>query len=705
MLNYLWRKEPAIEDMNSFYKITGLNFKYANIDFKKMFGTTVIANNILKKVNNYEFKIHKFFMVEFAWLLEHIVEQTSLAQRRRLGNPYQNYKKIYELVKTNTWISSTYKEFPKGDWKSINYKFTKTPRETQAEFLEDYNRIKNGFRLKGCLLDAAAGSGKTITSEIWSEMIKADKKIVICLKNLVENPWVRYINADYKEPPVIWTSLMNTSPIQNKDSEYFIFYKENMRKGDFDAFIETISENGRNSICVIVDECQHYNDYKSQQSEGLVHLCNNKRISNCLFMSGTPIKAMGKETYTLFAAVDPFFDDNVRADFLKMYGRDNTHLNEMLAHRLGRIKFSIPSLDGMGPPPEPKYKKISFPGVEKYTLENVKLDMMAYIKDRALYYTNVMPTYLEDFNNYLDYYASCIEEDKDDLKELESYKRIVERFRKVGYNNFTDAELSKFCKAVEVKIESYLKGDDLHHFRNIKSAIKYVGLKIAGEALGNVLGAARINAVKELIAHAELPSYITSVAKKTAIYTSYVPALKEAKEYLDEQGFNSLVLYGENSKDVDKVVDQFTDDKSVDLLITTFNTLKEGKPLLAANQLLILNAPFRHYELTQTIARIWRIGQDTECFVFIFDLDTGNKVNVMSRNIDIMEWSKEMVEQLMGGGNLSVTSKSINGVNSTFTGFKTFDELNDFITDNATTMFKELKSSIKTKLKTLGDFF
>ncbi|QMV29148.1 putative virion-associated SNF2-domain containing helicase [Aeromonas phage AP1] len=71
-----------------------------------------------------------------------------------------------------------------------------------------------------------------------------------------------------------------------------------------------------------------------------------------------------------------------------------------------------------------------------------------------------------------------------------------------------------------------------------------------------------------------------------------------------------------------------------------------------ANQILLMNSPFRSYELIQTIARIYRRGQDEECFVYLFDLDTGKEENITSRSIDIMQWSEELVNQLMGGGKI-----------------------------------------------------
>lgn len=333
-----------------------------------------------------------------------------------------------------------------------------------------------------------------------------------------------------------------------------------------------------------------------------------------------------------------------------MYGRDNRYLNEMLAHRLGRIKFTISTITEMNTPPEPVVIKVKFPGAEKYTLNNIRTDMLDFITERVSFYRQNMPTYIDDWERVIKSYKELIWKDKVALEELNKYVSIVNYFRTYGYNNFQDADKSKFAGQVEKEIERNLKGDELKYFRHIKSAVKYVGLKIRGEALGRVLGKARMAAVRDTIVHAELPKLINAVKKKTMIYTSYVEVIKELEDYFVTEEMNSISVFGENSKEIDQVVETFTKDKTVNPLITTFATLREGKPMLMANQIILMNSPFRSFELKQTIARIYRRGQDEECFVYLIDLDTGAEENITSRSIDIMEWSAEQVDQLLGGG-------------------------------------------------------
>jgi len=696
---------PSVEKVGSYYVITGINLNALEIDFRANFGTSVIFNRIISKINARRFKVHQFFMVEIAWILDHFTNNKNKRQVDRYRVGMYKYKALYDEIKSKTWIESTFNNYAPYNVDKALKQFKLTPYPDQRAFLEDYSRIKYGYQLRGCLLDAEPGSGKTFTSLVWSAMISPYKTIIVVPKHLVNQPWVREMSNDYfKEKPKIWTSLDNTSPFEHLDCDYFIIYKENLRRGEYDTLISAISNKGKEPIKVIVDESHNYNENKSQQTQGLVELCTNPYVSDVLFMSGTPIKAQGRETFALFTIIDKFFDKYVQDDFLRMYGRDNAFLNEMLAHRLGRIKFTITKIQGMDNPPEPIIVPISFPGAEKYTLDSVRTDMMDFITERVAFYNKIMPTYVKDWNIYIDEYRKWIKGDSAEENELDQYISTVEYFRKYGYNNFTDADKSKFCRSVETKIENELRGDDLKYFRNIKSAVKYVGLKIRGEALGRVLSKARMEAVRDIIIHADLPRRIAAVKKKTVIFTSYIEVIRELTEYFNGVGMKSIYIHGENGNEIDSIVDRFRDDKTINPLITTFNKLREGYGLTMANQIIMMNSPFRSYEVKQTIARIYRKGQDTECFIYLLDLDTGRDENITSRSIDIMEWSKEQVDILLGGGKLptQVAGNSLN-VKGLFTP-ETLNGFESYI-DNFLVLHEHFEHPVHSKKITGNDLF
>lgn len=661
---------PRVEKVGTYYSVSGINVKAFASDLKNNFGTSVIFSKIVKVTSSRTFKIHQFFMVEMAWILEHLVGQ----QNKKVVNRYyvgiHKYKQLLDELKTKTWINTTYMEWEPYDLTKPLALFNKTPYDDQREFLEEYARIKYGFQLKGCLLDAAVGSGKSLASLMWAEMTGTGPIFVITPKNLVQNPWLDEINGHYKKPPKVWTSIDGTSILDHKDAKIFLITKEAIRTEGWDKILRVLTKNGAEPGRMIVDESHNYNVPTSAQSTGLIEFGTHPFISDVLEMSGTPIKAQGKETYTLFAMIDKFFDETVRQDFLRMYGRDNSYLNEMLAHRLGRIKFTIKAISDMGPPPEPIIVRVKFPGCEQFTLDNIRKEMVMYITERLQYYTKMMPEYYRDWKAYVQVYRDMNRENQIIQARLDRYVEIVERFRSVGYNNWEDAPLSKFCNEVEKEISVGLRGEELKYFRHIKSAVKYVALKIRGEALGNVLGKARMEAVRGVIAHAQLPKYIESAKKKTLVYTSYVDVVHALGDYFATQGLESILLYGDNTNEIDAIIKEFTENKNINPLVTTFNTLREGKQMTMANQILMMNSPFRSYELIQTIARIHRRGQDEECFVYLFDLNTGQQENITSRSIDIMQWSEEMVAQILGGGKLpgataiGVSLKAVGGMES-----------------------------------------
>ena len=64
--------------------------------------------------------------------------------------------------------------------------------------------------------------------------------------------------------------------------------------------------------------------------------------------------------------------------------------------------------------------------------------------------------------------------------------------------------------------------------------------------------------------------------------------------------------------------------------------------------MIALNLPFREHDYQQAVGRIDRINQDTPTEVFNIVLNTGKLENITGRTVDILRWSKEQVDQIMG---------------------------------------------------------
>lgn len=493
----------------------------------------------------------------------------------------------------------------------------------------------------------------TFTSIALNHLINDAPTVVLCPMNLVDEVWVKELPKHYKEAPKVWTSLMGTLPTEGYD--YYIVHYDYMTAGAgafLQKFLKDLNKKNKGGLKLTIDESHNFNEFKSARTQRLISWADDDCFGYYLPMSGTALKAMGSEIYPILCLLDLFFKGKVRDSFMSTYGRNRPAMTELMSMRIGRSKFTIPDLVGVPDAPPIELVNVKIPNGDKYTLDAIRLEMQIYISERIDFYNRHMPDMLAFYNDVILSYEQSISKDTRALENLLQYKAIVHRFRTQGYSSFTDAKDSMFCKEVEERIESDLRGPALKEFRNVKSAIKYLGLKLRGEALGNVLGRARINAVKDIIEYAGLPEMINSVEKKTLIFTSYVESMALCNDYLIKQGFDPITVYGENSKDRDGNVKRFRDDPKVNPLVAVTQSLKEGYPLLMANLTILLDSPYRDYEVKQIVARTNRVGQDTLCFFKLLNLDTGDKLNITTRSINIMEWSREQVDALLTKDNV-----------------------------------------------------
>ena len=67
-----------------------------------------------------------------------------------------------------------------------------------------------------------------------------------------------------------------------------------------------------------------------------------------------------------------------------------------------------------------------------------------------------------------------------------------------------------------------------------------------------------------------------------------------------------------------------------------------------ANNLIMLNSPFRYHEQEQAISRCLRLGQDKTVTVYRVFLNTGKVPNLSTRSEDINEWSRQQVDAIIG---------------------------------------------------------
>ena len=124
--------------------------------------------------------------------------------------------------------------------------------------------------------------------------------------------------------------------------------------------------------------------------------------------------------------------------------------------------------------------------------------------------------------------------------------------------------------------------------------------------------------------------------------------LEDANNACKKQGLNPILVYGKTNNNLNGMIKTFETDKRINPLIATYDSLSTAVPLIMADTMIMLNAPFRAYIQEQAISRIHRLNQDTQTRVIQCYLDTGNQSNISSRSLDIMTWSQQQVEMITG---------------------------------------------------------
>lgn len=509
---------------------------------------------------------------------------------------------------------------------------------------EDHLYITDGFivthnTIMGLTLGVTAG---------------ANQVIIICPKNAVHRVWQDTIRGTDKTPsvfrkvPKIWTSLDGTEPPHGLS--HYIVHFDAMEK-----FLHYMSSLGLGKTVILLDESHNLNDIESFRVQTFIQIVHAAKCENVLWQSGTPVKALGGETAPLFSTIDPMFDEEVRARFKVIYGISSGRANDILAARLGKVTFKIGSDTVVQGKPEFKDINVKLPNGHKYTLEAIRTEIRSFAKERSAYYVKNMKHFEERYEIILKIFSDNLKT-TEDYDKLKLYKSYIKKIRK-SYNPGEDRAIATYCRKYEDEViapalPSLLKKE----FRSVRTVVKYYQLKVLGEALGQVLGKKRAECITEMIPYIGLEKCIDNAEKKTVIFTSYVSTLEACEKYLKEAGYKPVLVYGKTSNDLAAHVGTFDKDEDANPLVATYACLSSAVPLIMANEMIMLNSPFRSYEYDQAVARTYRLGQDTQVVIWNVFLDTGSEPNLSTRNKTILDWSRKQVEEIMNfkAGGLSM---------------------------------------------------
>ena len=633
MLNF----EPVREDGN-YVIIRNFPIGWFRRLSKRKYGSHKLAN-MLEKVgvmlmsSSATVRVHKFFLPELVYIL---------AQ----GNGGNANQKLIDRIVAVTWLKDLYvagNEFSNSaDLSRVDRDMNVKLFDWQKEFIGLYDVKRQRAHLNGELLSFGCGLGKTITALALMKAIGCDAVVVIAPKSTLEDVWVDHLKRFFKKEPRWY--LVNKS--QPSDAEYFIFNYESMDK--VDSVLKYLK--AKKNVGIVVDESHNFLKMSSNRTQNLIKLRDDLDCHNVLMQSGTPIKAIGNECIPLLRVIDSFFDDDAERIFKSAFGLSTTlgtdilhaRMNLMMHRRTMEDVFTLPEKTS-----ENIEVKIKDGG--EYTITNVKKELAAYLEDRKSYHNGRKRIYEEEWNRCMEYFNSS--RDLTRTPEWVKYCRIIDKLLKFGYDRF-DRELVAdvtWANAYERNtLEPMLPKNLRGEFRDCKAAIKYLNLKLQGEVLGK-LDQIRSRMVTSMLHGVDLEDIISSSLKKVIFFTTYVDTVETLDKILRSKGCKPICVYGQTSKDSATLLNKFREDKNSNVLIATIQTLATGVTLVEANTVVFLNDPWRDADKEQASNRIWRIGQDTPCFIYTLHLDTGDQKNLSDRTADILDWSKQMTDAIVNG--------------------------------------------------------
>ena len=590
-----------------------------------------------KQQMNY-IRIHNFFVPELIYILN-----TAIAD----GWSRTTFTNTINGLITNTWYKDTQTEVQSQVDLSVLNNLTRTPLPHQLEFIRDvYWQRKIKFKLKGYLLSLDTGLGKTTTSIMLKECLHKKHAIVIAPLSVAKNVWPSEIEDTVRNPS-IWT--VADHPIKlTAATDYVVINYE---------FISKVIPLIRNKFkpedtMIIVDECHNFKDINSKRTTELIELCNVLSCNDILLMSATPVKAMSVECLPIFKLLDTFYDSNIE-ERLRKLSRYGKLINELLCNRLGFMMFRKLKSEVLELPPKHELElKVKIPNGNDYTLDTVKRLVIDYTKKRLEYYAEREDAYVKKMMDILNYYElKCMP--ADEAFSYASYFNMLKDVRAIFKKGsvMLTPDVSELIRAVNKyekdiiipRLPNNLKKD----FRDAKSVYKYVRLKVLGEVIGNLLTRLRMSMTSDLLGK-EVIDTINTAKKRTILFSSYIESLDMAKTVCIKAGMKPMVIDGSNSKMVKSMLDEFRANESINPLIASTKVLSTGHTIVECNTVIFLNVPFRSVDYYQASDRVYRIGQDTDVYIYKLVLDTGKSDNLSTRMQDILAWSKGQFNEIMG---------------------------------------------------------
>ena len=618
--------------------VSGIQYRKFRDYIHDIYGSIGFIDRFLDRSYGSVVVLDQFFLPELVYLLTNAAEAGYLWKMK--------VSAILDAIYTKTWMSTT-KDSISTDWsmKKFHDEFVDEfhPMDHQLEFCRDiYCQRKAQWQLHGYLLSLEMGLAKTATSLMLKAGLGKLHAIVVCPYSTISSVWTKEINQWHKTEKTIWTPRQNIADIDDT-YEFIIVNYESLSK----VHPTICKKLDPERTIIIVDESHNLKDYKAKRTIDLYNLNAAFNCKDMLLMSGTPLKALASETISIFKLIDPMFNDEI-AFKLKELCRYSKVINDLLRNRLGQMMYRKLKSEVLKdlPVKHEQELKIKIPDGKKYTLDSVKSAMQKYAQERAVYHRQHEEEYRQVYMECIGIYESKLTS-MDERVEFAKYRSQVETIRRLGPAPDIMPMIAETNKFEKEKIIPSLPVYKRKAFRDAKAGYKYIQLKILGEVLGGLVNQLRIEMTSKIVGN-EVFDIIRNAEKKTILFTSYIDTISLAEQLCKQNRLQPLVITGANTKEAKDILDKFRTQVVYNPLIASIQAMSTGHTVIEANTIIFLNVPFRSVDYDQASDRIYRIGQDTDVYIYKLVLDTGDEPNLSTRMHDIVKWSAEQFNAIVG---------------------------------------------------------
>ena len=581
-----------------------------------------------------ELKFPLFFAMEIAMIFEDLAAFYNA----------NHYNRIARYIRTKTWLVELHKPvevipIDKSRLKNIRY----TLKPYQEEFIDVYPTLKHRFNLDGYMLSFDQGLGKTLTAISLAECLNVDQVVIVSPNSLKEN-WAFEIKEYFKkyDNDSLWKEevfVHGSSKYEyTKKTKYFIINFESIP-----AIFKYLDR--KKSSMIIVDEMHNIRNIHGKRTQELIELKYKLNKPDILLMSGTPIKATPNEITPTLRLIDPLFTEDAAELYNKCFNVDGVGTKDIVNARFGTFMHRKVKSDVLSLPNKNIYKKY-------FKLDNSNDYLVSTVKKEVnIIFNELYNKELANSGDLMDRYIKLVNKYHNAPKK--TYDDYIKYISYSEDNEFTNNS-EVFIENMENFVKNYVLPNikqpmDVKEFKDSETAYLRMKQRALGKAMGQVLHPRRKEMFIQLYEQNkdEIIGMIHNATKKTVIFSTTLDVVKYISDDLSKNGVKNVKIIGE-TKDRMTLIQDFKNNDEIEVLVATSQTLSTGVTLTEANQMLFFGTPWRSADYDQCCDRIYRIGQNTDVDIYNILLETGDKLNLSTRMNDILEWSDEMFNSMIG---------------------------------------------------------